>query len=144
MLALALDGGEWSASRPGRALGPTQGTHCIGGWVDLKASLDTEARRKILCLCWGSNLCRSVCSQILYWLIYSSNAAMSINIMCSYGNFKCFTLLNCNLGFREVCFILAGKQTTLILKTKSLEKTFYDRYSVYNIWSIYTVMVVLE
>jgi hypothetical protein len=32
----ALDGGEWSASRPDRALPPgerTPGTHCTGGWV---------------------------------------------------------------------------------------------------------------
>jgi hypothetical protein len=31
-----LDGGEWSASRPGRAFTPrerTTGTHCTGGWV---------------------------------------------------------------------------------------------------------------
>jgi hypothetical protein len=32
----ALDGGEWSASRPDRAFTPgerTLGTHCKGGWV---------------------------------------------------------------------------------------------------------------
>jgi hypothetical protein len=32
----ALDGGVWSASRPGRAFTPgerTPGTHCTGGWV---------------------------------------------------------------------------------------------------------------
>jgi hypothetical protein len=32
----ALDGGEWSASRPGRAFipgGRTPGTHCTGGWA---------------------------------------------------------------------------------------------------------------
>jgi hypothetical protein len=27
----------------------------IGGWVGLKAGLDTEARGKIFCLYWGSN-----------------------------------------------------------------------------------------
>jgi hypothetical protein len=30
-------------------------THCTGGWVGLRAGLDTEARGKILCLCRGSN-----------------------------------------------------------------------------------------
>jgi hypothetical protein len=42
----ALDGGEWSASRPGRALPweRTPGTHCTGGSVDLRAGLDTQAR----------------------------------------------------------------------------------------------------
>jgi hypothetical protein len=47
----ALDGGEWSASRPDRAFTPgerTPGTHCTGGWVDPRAGLDTEDRGKIL------------------------------------------------------------------------------------------------
>jgi hypothetical protein len=39
----ALDGGEWSASRPGRALG----THWIGSWVDPRAVLDSVVKRKI-------------------------------------------------------------------------------------------------
>jgi hypothetical protein len=33
----------------------TPGTHCTGGWVSLKAGLDTEVREKILFMCWGSN-----------------------------------------------------------------------------------------
>jgi hypothetical protein len=47
----ALDGGEWSASRPGRALAPGErnlGTRCTGGWVGPRAGLDTEDRGKIL------------------------------------------------------------------------------------------------
>jgi hypothetical protein len=54
----ALDGGEWSASRPGRPFTPgerTPGTHWTGGWVSPRASLDTGDRRKILCPCRGSN-----------------------------------------------------------------------------------------
>jgi hypothetical protein len=43
----------------------TPGTHCIGGWVGLRAGLSTEARGRILCLCRGSNLSRSVCSWTL-------------------------------------------------------------------------------
>jgi hypothetical protein len=49
-LTSTLDGGEWSASRPGRALprGKNSGTHCTGGWVGRpRAGLDAEARRKI-------------------------------------------------------------------------------------------------
>jgi hypothetical protein len=48
-LTSALDGGEWSASRPGhftpkaRALG----THWIGGWVGPRAILDAVVKRKI-------------------------------------------------------------------------------------------------
>jgi hypothetical protein len=46
-----LDGGEWSASRPGLAFVPgerTAGTHCTGSWVGPRAGLDTEDRGKIL------------------------------------------------------------------------------------------------
>jgi hypothetical protein len=35
----ALDGRDWSASRPGDR---TPGTHCTGGWVGLRARLDTH------------------------------------------------------------------------------------------------------
>jgi hypothetical protein len=41
----------------------TPGTHWIGNLVRLGAGLDTEVRGKILCLCWGSNRGRPVCSQ---------------------------------------------------------------------------------
>jgi hypothetical protein len=54
----ALDGGEWSESRPGRDLPPeerTPGTHWTGGWVGPRAGLDTEVRGKILFPCRGSN-----------------------------------------------------------------------------------------
>jgi hypothetical protein len=48
-LRSALDGGEWSASRPGcftsRERAP--GTHWIGGWVGSRAVLDTVVKRKI-------------------------------------------------------------------------------------------------
>jgi hypothetical protein len=46
----ALDGGEWSASRPGRALAPgngTPGTRWTGGWVGPRAGVEKEARGKI-------------------------------------------------------------------------------------------------
>jgi hypothetical protein len=56
LLTSALDRGEWSASRSGCAL-PRDGG---GGWVGLRAGLDTEVRGKILCFCRGSNLDRPV------------------------------------------------------------------------------------
>jgi hypothetical protein len=69
-LTSVLDGGEWSASRPGRALPPEKGPPVpIGqeaGWAS-ELVLDTEVRGKILCLCRGSNPGRPVCSQTL-WL----------------------------------------------------------------------------
>jgi len=48
-LTSALDGGQWSASRPGRFTprerGP--GTHWIGGWVGPIVGLNAVAKRKI-------------------------------------------------------------------------------------------------
>jgi hypothetical protein len=46
-LTLALVGDEWSVSRPG-CFTPGErapGTHWIGGWVDLRASLDDVENR---------------------------------------------------------------------------------------------------
>jgi hypothetical protein len=40
----------------------TSDIHWIGGWMGLRAGLDTEARGKILCLCRGSSP-GPVCSQ---------------------------------------------------------------------------------
>ena len=41
-MTAALEGGEWSAARPGRTLYPRErhGTHCTGGWVGPRAGLD--------------------------------------------------------------------------------------------------------
>jgi hypothetical protein len=48
-LTSALDGGEWSASRPGRFTPRERapGTHWIGGWVGPRAVLDAVVKRKI-------------------------------------------------------------------------------------------------
>jgi hypothetical protein len=45
----ALDGGEWSASRPGRFTAGERapGTHWIGGWVGPRAVLEAVVKRKI-------------------------------------------------------------------------------------------------
>jgi hypothetical protein len=51
----------------------TPGAHLTGGWVGLRAGLDTEARGKILCPCWGSKPSRPVRSQTLYRLSYPSS-----------------------------------------------------------------------
>jgi len=46
-LTSALDGGEWSASRPGRVTSRerTPGTHWIGGWVRPRTGPDAVVRR---------------------------------------------------------------------------------------------------
>jgi hypothetical protein len=54
----------------------TPGTHCTGGWVGLRARLDTEARGKILSPLpqikpWSP--CRPAHSQTLYWLSYPAH-----------------------------------------------------------------------
>jgi hypothetical protein len=49
LLTSALDGGEWSASQPGRFI-PTEratGSYWIGGWVGSRAGLYMVAKRKI-------------------------------------------------------------------------------------------------
>jgi hypothetical protein len=47
-LTSALDGGEWSISRPGRFIPRKRapGTHWIGGWVGPRAVLDAVVKRK--------------------------------------------------------------------------------------------------
>jgi hypothetical protein len=51
-LTLALVGGEWSASRPGRFTPEERasGTHWIGGWVDPRTDMDDMENRKFLTL----------------------------------------------------------------------------------------------
>jgi hypothetical protein len=51
-LTLVLDGGEWSASRPGRFTPreKTAGTHWMRGWVDPRAGLHDVEKRKFLTL----------------------------------------------------------------------------------------------
>jgi hypothetical protein len=64
----ALDGGEWSASRPGHAFTPgerTPGTHWTGGWVGPRVGLDTEATGKILCPRRESNPDRPVVQPVV-------------------------------------------------------------------------------
>jgi hypothetical protein len=61
-LTSALDGDEWSASRPGSVLPPGKDPwypldRRLGG---LRAGLDTEGRGKFLCPCRGSNPGRPV------------------------------------------------------------------------------------
>jgi hypothetical protein len=51
-LTSGLDGGLWSASRPGRFIPEERAhsTHYIGGWVGFRTGLDDVERRKILLL----------------------------------------------------------------------------------------------
>jgi hypothetical protein len=68
----ALDGSEWSASRPARftpeEIAP--GTRWIGGWVGLRACPDTVEKREIFFPCRESNPGRLARSPSLYRLNY--------------------------------------------------------------------------
>jgi hypothetical protein len=70
VLTLALDGGDSSASQPGRftSAEKASGTHWIGGWVGPKAGLDAVEQRKIYCPCRESNPGRPARSPSLYRL----------------------------------------------------------------------------
>jgi hypothetical protein len=61
-LISALDGNQWSASLYPRA--KTPGTHWIGG-LCLRAGLETDSRRKVICLCSVSTPDLTVCIQTL-------------------------------------------------------------------------------
>jgi hypothetical protein len=56
-LTSALDGGEWSASRPGcfNSTERAPDTHWTGGWVDPRAVMDAVVKRKIPSPCRESN-----------------------------------------------------------------------------------------
>jgi hypothetical protein len=65
------------------------GTHWTRGWVGPRAGLDAEARRKILCLCRGSNPGLPVRSQTLYRLSYPGSPNCSHRIQKSNFDSPC-------------------------------------------------------
>jgi len=91
-LTSALDGGEWSASRPGRFT-PGKGvtvTHWIRGWVGPRAGLGAVAKRKIL-VPTGN---RTPIIQSLYWLSYLSREAIKCDILMTLCWFTWLTGLD--------------------------------------------------
>jgi hypothetical protein len=56
-LTSALDGGEWSATRPGRVIPRERnpGEQWIGGRVEPRVGLDALVKRKVPSLGWDSN-----------------------------------------------------------------------------------------
>jgi hypothetical protein len=83
-LTSALDGGEWSASRPGLFIPGERapGTHWIGGWVDPRAGLDDVEKRKFLTLLGFElrTLRRPARSQSLYRLRFPGSKNYSVPI----------------------------------------------------------------
>jgi hypothetical protein len=128
-LPSALDGGEWSVSRPGRSLTPWKdhGIHCIQEtWWAPKSVWTHEARGKILSPLSGIEA-RSPCcpthSPTLYWLSYPAHTFHiltpvkpqiwhSVSVILSY-------ILNWFPNFRcRVCIMpVAPKVRSLLLST---------------------------
>jgi hypothetical protein len=65
---LALDGGEWSASRPGRTLPPGKGPSVPivqeAGWAPEPVWTKRLEEKKISCLCRGSDLNRLIAQSV--------------------------------------------------------------------------------
>jgi hypothetical protein len=74
-LTSALDGGEWSASRPNRFTPRERvtGIHWTGGWVGSRAVLETVVKRKFPSPRWESNprasIIQSVAQRYTDWAI---------------------------------------------------------------------------
>jgi hypothetical protein len=96
---LALDGGEWSASRPGRFTPRERapGTHCIGGWVGPRAVLDAVVKRKIPSPRRKSNPDRPARSPALYQLSYHGSYFYNVDVWVEQ-NCKCeFNGMSCTI-----------------------------------------------
>jgi hypothetical protein len=82
-LISALDGSEWSVSRPGRFIRRerTLGTHWIGGWGGGPQVWDTVSKRKIPSPRRESNpdypIIQPVASHYIYWAI----PALHLNVI---------------------------------------------------------------
>jgi hypothetical protein len=78
-LTSALDGGEWSASSPGRF---TPGTHWIGGWLGPRAGLHAAEKRIFLTLpgLEFRPLGRPARSQSLYRLSYHGSRTYGMKL----------------------------------------------------------------
>jgi hypothetical protein len=82
----------------------TPGTHCTGGWVDLRAGLDTEARGKIICPRQGSTPDRQVVQPVVrHYTAWANPAPVSLCVhllTSSYSDSclkdsRCFTNRHC-------------------------------------------------
>jgi hypothetical protein len=74
-LNVALDGGEWSGTRPGRFTFGKRALddHCKGGWVDARTGLDAVEKIKLSFHCRESNSDSPDRSPSVYRLSYPSS-----------------------------------------------------------------------
>jgi hypothetical protein len=90
----ALDGDEWSASRPSHALSPGKDPGQEAGWVP-ELIWTQRLRGKTLCSCRGSNPGHPVCIRTLYWLRYPSSRLYSNWTI--YKRSEAFTVTECDV-----------------------------------------------
>jgi hypothetical protein len=83
-LTSALDGAEWSASRPGHFTPKERapGTHWIGGWVGPRAVLDVVVKRKIPI---GGPCCLHLQGEVKTETEWSSETLVSYNTTQSHN-----------------------------------------------------------
>jgi hypothetical protein len=77
----------------------TPGTHCIGGWVGLRASVDKDVRGKILCLCRDrTHVAQSVVRHYTDWATPASMASTRACVMSpQLIQFKCHVKMTLKL-----------------------------------------------
>jgi hypothetical protein len=121
----ALDGGEWSASRPCRftpgARAP--GTHWIGGWVGPRAGLDTAGQRKSCTAGYRTQAAQPVARHHTDWAIPTPP------VIILQGKLK-FILLNKTRIFSSNCWdISLTSSSALACKGSTMELLFYGLLS---------------
>jgi hypothetical protein len=103
-MTLALDVGEWSASRPGRFTPSKRapGIHWAGGWVGPRAVLDTTVKRKIPSLRRESNR-RTPIVQLIAAI--KNNVSDYINLLLKISHIVCNHPLYCLNLYKLYVFI---------------------------------------
>jgi hypothetical protein len=152
-----LDGGEWSSSRPGRALPPgerTPGTHCTGGWVGPRAGLDTEDTGKILCPCRESNPDRPVVQPVVrHYTAWATPVPRKILYKIKIQHFKKYNFFkNQNSTVRlpvkwEVCVLRTCFSVCIYLKERSVYKiqsSDYPHFSIIRASPPYSLARIIE
>jgi hypothetical protein len=112
----------------------TPGTHCTGGWVDPRTCLDTEARRKILCLCRGLNLDRPVVQPVAK---HYTDWAVATTVICNFWISTVNYNENSKLVLKTVPggdFLVLGSNVKTILRTRKEE--FRPPWSLFTMWDL--------
>jgi hypothetical protein len=94
----------------------TPGTHCTGGWVGLRAGLDTEGIGKILCLCWDQTpVVQSVVRDYTDWANPAPVMIQYYVCVVTHVVAHCFSIQVCQLSRYTVYFLYA-----VLLKAKAV------------------------